>query len=165
MKEGINLVSNVIRKKLNICDYVFEYQDKSLRNGELIYYFDELEHVYYENDKRNDTVFEPVIGLEIRANDENDQTFSFGFMINMNLEQLNSVSSDIVNINEHIVSGEIFFSDLSNQISKQIYLTKETDKYANPANIWIAKIDFNKILVKISIPEEKLFIWFHMDLN
>ena len=166
MKKIENSHQNRIQKKLNICDYVFSYKNHNLKDGEIIYYFDKMEHVEYENGKRKSSTFLPIMVLEILATDESNQKISIMISLNMNIQILNKLSSKITKINENVVECEIFLhNSYFDNTAKQIYFDTETDKYSNPAFCWASKIEENKFLIKMSIPEENVFLWLHIDLN
>lgn len=155
--------NNIITKKLNFSDYAFEYKSESLTNATLEYYFNKIECTKYKDAKRKQTTFKPTIEFNISAIDNKNKLFSLSFILELDINTLNNLSTNITTINDYVVDNEVFFTNPYTNNTKQIYKGKATDKYSNPSNWWASKIEPNHFFIKISIPEENIFIWFNID--
>ena len=151
--------------KLKVTDYVFCYKGVDLDNAGLRYWFDKILYVQYEDGKRKSEELSPTIDISISASDENKKTYSFDFMINIDVETLNQMSDKPTNINEYIIEGETFFWNASNNSDNpkcmEVYL--EESIYHFTPGFFVQKIEEKKFAFKIQYQE--LFIWFHIDFN
>ena len=102
-------------KKLEVQDYVFEYNGEDLKGAELKCTFKNKDKDEYEQ-----------MTFEISAQDKEKQEYSLVF--------------DLVNIS--------------------LDTEEHSNLYENPANCFMAKID-DRYFLKLSIPEEKIFLWFY----
>ena len=131
-------------KKLEVQDYVFEYNGEDLKNAELKCTFKNKDKEKYEQ-----------ITFEISARNKEMKEYSLEFdLVNISLEQL---TDKLTKVNNHLLSSAYF---TEKQPDIDIYTEENARLYDNPANCWIAKID-DRYFLKLSIPDEKIFLWFY----
>lgn len=151
---------NSIKTKLNITNYIFCYNDKDLNNANLEYWFDTSQNIElkYENGKQIEKkeTFKPVINFLITAFDENKESYTFDFMIQANVKDLNKLPTSPILINEYVIDGEIFFKTPNDENSELIYINNSI--YSYTPTFWLQKIEDNKFVFKIQY--QNLFIWF-----
>ncbi len=152
--------SKIVRKGLEVQDYVFFYKNEDLNNAKLEYYFDQIMHVEYVDGERKKESFSPLIHLSIIVDDKNKKSFTFDFMIEMDIDMLNKLSDKPNIINEYVIDGEIFFDNPYVDKNGPLFAYLEESMYHDNPHFWVAKIKKNKFVFKISYPEESLFIWF-----
>ena len=133
-------------KKLEVQDYVFEYNGEDLRGAELKCTFKNKDKEKYEQ-----------ITFEISALDKDGQEYSLEFdLVNISLDKL---TDKLIKVNSHLLSSAYFYK--SEGIPLMDIITEEHSRlYENPANCWMAKID-DRYFFKLSIPDEKIFLWFY----
>ena len=133
-------------KKLEVQDYVFEYNCEDLKDAELKYTFKNKDKEKYEQ-----------ITFEISALDKDGQEYSFEFdLVNISLDKL---TDKLAKINSHLLSSAYFYKP--GGIPLMNIITEEhCNLYDNPANCFMAKID-GRYFLKLSIPDEKVFLWFY----
>lgn len=133
-------------KKLEVQDYVFEYNGEDLRGAELKCTFKNKDKEKYEQ-----------ITFEISAFNKEGKEYSLEFdLINMSLDKL---TDKLAKINSHLLSSAYFYKP--GGIPLMDIITEEHSRlYENPANCWMAKID-DRYFLKLSIPDEKIFLWFY----
>ena len=133
-------------KKLEVQDYVFEYNGEDLRDAELKCTFKNKDKEKYEQ-----------ITFEISALNKNGQEYSFEFdLVNISL---NKLTDKLAKINSHLLSGAYFYKSEGIPLM-DIIIEEHCNIYENPANCWMAKID-DRYFLKLSIPDEKIFLWFY----
>lgn len=133
-------------KKLEVQDYVFEYNGEDLRNAELKCTFKNKDKEKYEQ-----------ITFEISAFNKEGQEYSLEFdLTNMSLDKL---TDKLIKVNSHLHSSA-YFSKLGGIPLMDIITEERSGLYENPANCWMAKID-DRYFLKLSIPDEKIFLWFY----
>lgn len=148
-----------MKKKLGIDEYVFTYKKEKLKNATLECSFDTITLISYENGIRTKRS-KPLINFNITAN-SNNKKYSFSFSIFGNLITLNNSSNILVNINDYIVPGEVFFIDdgtcktFDDELKDNIY------KYT--PTFFVEKINDNKFVFKIQYDD--IFIWFLSDFT
>ena len=131
-------------KKLEVQDYVFEYNGEDLKDAELKCTFKNKVKEKYEQ-----------ITFEIFARNKEMKEYSLEFdLVNISLEQL---TDKLTKVNNHLLSSAYF---TEKQPDIDIYTEENARLYDNPANCWIAKID-DRYFLKLSIPDEKIFLWFY----
>ena len=152
-------------KKLKIMDYVFCYKGIDLSNATIKYWFDKIQYIEYENGKRKNEEFSPVINFSISADDETKKTYSFDFMVNMDVSMLNEMSDKPTNINKYIIQGETFFWDAHTNLQVPEFMSFELEEniYQFTPNFSVQKLNHNQFAFKIQY--QNLFIWFHIDFN
>lgn len=133
-------------KKLEVQDYVFEYNGEDLRDAELKCTFKNKDKEKYEQ-----------ITFEISAFNKEGQEYSLEFdLINMSLDKL---TDKLIKVNSHLLSSAYFYKP--GDIPLMDIITEEHSRlYENPANCWMAKID-DRYFLKLSIPDEEIFLWFY----
>lgn len=133
-------------KKLEVQDYVFEYNGEDLRNAELKCTFKNKDKEKYEQ-----------ITFEISAFNKEGQEYSLEFdLTNMSLDKL---TDKLIKVNSHLHSSA-YFSKPGGIPLMDIITEERSGLYENPANCWMAKID-DRYFLKLSIPDEKIFLWFY----
>ncbi len=131
-------------KKLEVQDYVFEYNGEDLKDAELKCTFKNKVKEKYEQ-----------ITFEIFARNKEMKEYSLEFdLVNISLEQL---TDKLTKVNNHLLSSAYF---TEKQPDIDIYTEENARLYDNPANCWMAKID-DRYFLKLSIPDEKIFLWFY----
>lgn len=154
------------KQKLKVMDYVFVYQGKDLINAYVEYEFGFSEATEFKNGKKSKTYKIPYIDCEISATDGKEE-FSMSFMLQMGLEDFLDLSNKIINVNDKVIEGEMFFFDPYDDSKKSKWL----DPYLKPtmyhplAEFCVTKVEENKIQFKISLPEDDIFLWFVLDFN
>lgn len=133
-------------KKLEVQDYVFEYNGEDLRGAELKCTFKNKDKEKYEQ-----------ITFEMSALNKDGQEYSFEFdLVKISLDKL---TDKLIKVNSHLLSSAYFYKP--EDIPLMNIITEEhCNIYENPANCWMAKID-GRYFLKLSIPDEKIFLWFY----
>jgi len=158
-----------ISKKLKITDYVFTYNDEDLNNASIEYRFGEIEHTkpYYENGikvKENEVWYTPIIDFTIRAEDKFENIFALDFMLEMDVDMLNKLPKKAININKHMVPGEIFFHNpYESGIEFLDSVYEEENIYHFCPSYWVQKGTNNKFTFKIQYQD--IFIWFNIEFD
>lgn len=133
-------------KKLEVQDYVFEYNGKDLRNAELKCTFKNKDKEKYEQ-----------ITFEISAFNKDGKEYSFEFdLVNISLDKL---TDKLTKVNNHLLSSAYFYKPKGIPLM-DIITEEHCNLYDNPANCFMAKID-GRYFLKLSIPDEKVFLWFY----
>ncbi len=153
--------SKIIMKKLRIMDHVFCYKGIDLNNAKIEYYFDKIQYVEYENGKKKEDEYSPIIYFSISADDQNNKIHSFDFAINMDVDMLNKMSDKPTNINKYIIQGETYFWDPYEDSEVPEFFDLEEDIYHFTPSYMVQKLDDKKFAFKIQY--QNLFIWFHID--
>ena len=136
-------------KKLEVQDYVFEYKGEDLRNAELKYTFKNKDKEKYEQ-----------ITFEISAQSKDGKEYSFEFdLVNISLDKL---TDKLTKVNNHLLSNAYFYKPEGIPLM-DIITEEHCNFYDNPANCWMAKID-DRYFLKLSIPDEKIFLWFYFEI-
>lgn len=137
---------NVI-KKLEVQDYVFEYNGEDLKGAELKCTFKNKDKDEYEQ-----------MTFEISAQDKEKQEYSLVFdLVNISLDKL---TDKLTKVNSHLLSSAYFYKPDDSIPLMDILTEEHSNLYENPANCFMAKID-DRYFLKLSIPEEKIFLWFY----
>ena len=135
-----------MKKKLEVQDYVFEYNGKDLRNAELKCTFKNKDKEKYEK-----------ITFEISAFNKDGKEYSFEFdLVNISLDKL---TDKLTKVNNHLLSSAYFYKPKGIPLM-DIITEEHCNLYDNPANCFMAKID-GRYFLKLSIPDEKVFLWFY----
>ena len=168
MKAGYSKIGSInptepIIKNLRIMDYIFNYNSVDLNNATLKYWFDKIQHVEYEDGKRKGENFSPTIDFSISADDENQKTYSFDFMVNMDINILNKMPDKPTNINKYVVQGEVFFANPDTKGIEFMDFYEEENIYHFTPSFWVQKLEDKKIAFKVQY--QNLFIWFHVDFK
>ena len=148
---GVKQTKKVTRK-LHITEYGFVYNKEDLNNGELEYYFDEIMSIEYEDGKRKGETYSPILCFSISAEDSLFNTFTFSFELNMDLGELNKLANKPNDINKYVIEGETF-------------LNNPYENHCGGPMFLVSKIEENKFIFKVCIPEETFFCWFKVDFN
>ena len=133
-------------KKIEVQDYVFEYNGEDLRGAELKCTFKNKDKEKYEQ-----------ITFVMSALNKDGQEYSFEFdLVKISLDKL---TDKLIKVNSHLLSSAYFYKP--EDIPLMNIITEEhCNIYENPANCWMAKID-GRYFLKLSIPDEKIFLWFY----
>ena len=76
---------------------------------------------------------------------------------------MDQLTDKLINVNNNLSSVAEFYMPIQIQVPTIDILTEENcEIYQNPANCWMAKID-DRYFLKLSIPEEKIFLWFYFN--
>ncbi len=159
-KDNIN---PTISKKLGVADYVFNYKNVDFNNARIEYVFGKSKCVIFVDGIKKEETYSPTIDFSISANDKNKKTYSFDFMINMDIDMLNKMPNKPFNINEYIVQGELFFHNPYIDKVEFMDFSLEEDIYQYSPSFFVQKIEDNKFTFKISY--QCLFIWFNIDFS
>ena len=105
----------------------------------------------------------PFLHISISAEDENKKVCIFEFMVNMGKEDFKRISKESTMMNQYIISGETIFyrpeegAEFLNELL-------EENIYRDTSHFMVQKIEEEKYVFKISMPEEEIFILFQMNI-
>lgn len=155
--------NDIITKKLNVMDYIFRYKGEDLGNCKVEYYFDKMTVTNYKEGSYDVS----LLNIFISASDKLTSNYTFEYAIKMSLDELNKLSDKPNNINEYIYQGETYFSNpyTEDMDSMFIDLYLKESMYYDQSNFYVSKLEDNKFIFKVSIPEEYIFMWFIIDFN
>lgn len=161
--------NNIIKKKLNVSEYVFEIDGKDIINCNLEYSLTETIKTYYK-DKSEEEIYNPIINISLEGVDYKANNESWiSFELNIGLKELNKYTSIPTNIISKLSKGESFIKRPNQETSEELYFYIPTqtqeDMYNNLSSIWVSKLDKNIFLFKICIPSEQVFAYFRIDFN
>lgn len=165
VKNGGSEKTETITKKLRVMDYVFSYNNEDLINAHVKYFLDQSEIMTFKDGKRDKVYYTPNINIEILGDDKNKKTYSFEFMINLGIDDLNKLSDKPNNINDYVIGGEMFFTDPYSEKTMWLDPYLKTTMYHATAEFLVAKLENNKMHFKVSLPEDGIFLWFIIDFN
>lgn len=157
--------SEPIRKKLKVTDYIFTYQNKDLKDAYLEYYFDQIKNVTYQDGKRVEETFSPLICFELSGTDDLFNTISFSFMVHYNKEDLEKLNENPTKINKNIIESEVVLNTSYEKASGPLDIYLNESMYQDTANFFAAKLGDKKFIIKGSIPSESIFFWFIIDFQ
>lgn len=154
------------KQKLKVMDYIFCYQGKDLTNAFVEYEFGFSEVTEFKDGKKSKTYKIPYIDCEISATDGTEE-FSISFMLRMGLEDLLNLPEEIINVNDKVIEGEMFFFDPYDKSKKSRWLDPhlKPTMYHPLAEFCTQKVKENKIQLKVSLPEDDIFLLFALELN
>lgn len=153
-------------QKLSITKYNFVYSKEELNNGVLEYSIEEMMRVEYVDGKRNGESYSPVLYFSLSAEDHFFNTFTFSFELNISLEELNTFSKEPSIISKYVVEGETFLNNpYESHCGGPMFLSLEERIDSDNPRFLVSKIEENKFIFKVSIPEEIFFCWFKVDFN
>ena len=155
-------------RKLNVSDYVLEIDNRDIYNCTLKYSINEIEDLYYKDGSVSKR-YNPVINLEIGGMDLDGNEAWISFEINIGLNELNKYSDEPVNIINILSKSEAFVKrpgyENSTFLNFQIPSNTIDDMYKDISSLWISKLDMNKFIFKICVPDEMIFSYFIVDFN
>lgn len=154
----------VVTQKLTVSEYVFSYQKKDYKKAVLKYDFGTYEYQEFIDGVKVKKQNPPFLHIQISAEDENKKVCIFEFMINIGKEDLKKMEKVPTNINPYIISGETLFYRPDENVEMLNELLEE-NIYRDTSHFMVQKIEDEKYIFKISMPEEEIFIWFCMNLN
>ena len=141
-------------EKLKEFKYAFVYKDEDLTKGKISIKF--KRKAITTSTKIKDGLF-----INLIAYDKNNDEYEINMLLNLDNKELDNIPNKFVNISDKVCFIDFYRPNLDN--SPDILLGNIDDLYSNPGNIWMLKESDNTYFFKISVPEEKLFIWFYLE--
>lgn len=140
------------KQKLNVKDYIFEYDDKQFRNVFVNYDFKETVSI-----PRGTSTNYLLVQLS-----SNDDSYTLELFLNLNKAELKNIPSKFININDKVRKVELYEPNMTR--TPDLNIANVQDLYSNPSNIWIKKESNDSYYIKLSLPEYKLFALFKINI-
>ena len=151
-------------KKLGVSNYVFEIDGKDVENCYVSYEFGTYESWEIKNHQVHKL---PVIMIEIKGLLNNEEVY-LSFELKLDIKDLNKLTNEPNDMSKYLFGGETFLKKPREnvEIDPAWYYAKNTilDMYRNLSYFYIAKLEENKFIFKMVIPDE-LFTFFIIDFN
>lgn len=158
-----------VKQKLHIYNSAFEIANQDIINLELEYEFDQNYYVKYKEGKKVAEGTQQIICFEIIGTNKELKKAAFEFSIYMGLEEMNRLKSKPVDISKKIhFDGPPLKrpNDEENSFINFDYATDSIrDMFKNLASAYICKKRKNVFIIKVSIPDENVFVYFEVDFN
>ena len=169
-KIGNNNRIKEVEEILNFPDYIFEIDGKDISDAKITYYYDSIENVEFIDGKREKEFSSPLIYLEISGVDDNNKTAFLSFMLKLDLEILNNFDKNkIEDITIYILESESFVKrpneDKSRFLDYYLPTNKHSDMFHQLTSLYVLKLDDDKFLFKLTIPNENIFTYFEVNFK
>lgn len=154
-----------IKQKLRVDEYVFEIDGKDIYNANLIYSIDNIESTIFKDGKKSDVIKEPALSIELNGKDKDDNIAWISFDLKIDIDYLNTLSKIPTDITNLLHGSESFMKKPNEELSEfldfELPRNNEDDIYRNFSSLWVSKIDENKFIFKLSVPNI-LFTYFKL---
>ena len=155
--------------KLHVYNSVFEIENEDITNLELEYTFSYEHYVKFKNGKKVQSGDKNVICFQISGINKTSKKASLEFLLDMDLDEMNKLKSKPVDITKKLRFDGPCIKRPNEDENDVINYFKSTnnieDMFRNLFSAFIFKKDENVFIIKISIPEEKIFTYFEVDFN
>lgn len=146
-----------VKRKLHIYDYVFEIDGKDIYDVYIEYHLNNIETVFYEKDKRVNTMIEPSISIELSGKDKGSKEAWICFEIKTDIDYLNTLSKEPTDITNILSQSECFIKRPNeNSVPFWFELPRNTEEdiYKKITSLWVSKIKDNEFIFKLTVPNE-----------
>lgn len=169
-KIGNNSKIREVEEILKFSDYIFELDGKDIIDAKIIYYYDNIESVEFIDGKKGEEYSIPVISLEISGVDDNSNHVFLSFMLKLGLKTLNSFKKNkIEDITKYLLESEMIAKrsneDESGFLECYLPTNSQSDMFHQLTSLYVLKLDDNKFLFKLTIPNENIFTYFEVNFK
>ena len=151
-------------KKLGVSDYVFEIDGNDVESCYVSYELGTYESCEFKNQEVHKL---PVIMIEIKGLLNNEEVY-LSFELKLDIKELNKLTNEPNDMSKYLFEGETLLKKPGEnvEIDPAWYYSNNTilDMYRNLSYFNIAKLEENKFIFKMVIPNE-LFTFFVIDFN
>ncbi len=146
--------------KLNINNYIFTYKNVDITKLEVKYRFSNGSVISF-NDKIKEKEIPFLEFYEIKGIGNDNKSYDLYLNLKISKKEILSIEKNKM---IDYSNKDIVFETYLNIDDETTLLHYETgySTYANPSTMFIGNTKEDKIIFKLSIPEDELFIWFEL---
>lgn len=165
MVSRTNHKENGVTRRLKISDYILEIRGKDIINIELTYSISNRTVITYKDGKKDRVEELPTLTLELYGNDSDGNPAGIEFMLDTDIEYLNTLSKIPTDITDILSDDEAFIKRPNHESPEFLDFYKprnhEDDIFKYLSSLWISKIKDNEFILKLCVGYE-VFTYFKL---
>ena len=160
-----NFNDNKVTRRLKISDYILEIDGKDIVNVEVTYNISSRDVVYFKDGKKDRVEEVPELEIELYGTDNEGKEAWISFMIDTDVNYLNSLPNVPTDITNRLTEAENFIKrpnkDSSEFLDFNLPNNKEDDMYKQLTSLHALKLKDNEFILKFSVGYE-VFTYFKL---
>ena len=160
-----NFNDNKVTRRLKISDYILEIDGKDIVNVELTYSTASGTAIYFKDGKKDRVEEVPELEIELYGTDNEGKEAWISFMIDTDVNYLNSLPNVPTDITNRLTEAENFIKrpnkDSSEFLDFNLPNNNEDDMYKQLTSLSILKLQDNEFILKLCVGYE-VFTYFKL---
>ncbi len=150
-------MKRILSKDLDATEYILRITNREIMETNLS---------FIESIENNNI---PIITIELNGKDYEEYDAGISFDLYLSTEDLIDYSTEPTNISNKLIDGHFYImrpsDDDYNEYKVSIPTNTVDDMKKDLTNLYVAKVDNETYLFKLSIPEEGIFTYFEVNIK